>query len=100
MSDINATLAERGSRYGVYTEHARITQSLKDVMRAEPKWAELTPDQKETLEMVAHKIGRILNGDPQYHDSWHDIVGYAKLSADAVLDRTPQIVEPLRKKRA
>ena len=25
---------------------------------------------------------RILNGDPDYHDSWHDIVGYAQLVAD------------------
>lgn len=90
MSDIDATLAERGTRYGKYTEHARITQSLKRVMQAEPKWAELTDDQRETLEMVAHKIGRILNGDPQYHDSWHDIVGYGKLSADAVLERQAQ----------
>ena len=25
---------------------------------------------------------RILNGDPNYHDSWHDIIGYTKLVAD------------------
>lgn len=25
---------------------------------------------------------RILNGDPDYHDSWHDIAGYAQLVAD------------------
>ena len=29
--------------------------------------------------MVAHKIGRILNGDPNYIDSWHDIIGYTRL---------------------
>ena len=34
---------------------------------------------KESLEMVAHKIGRILNGDPFYHDSWHDCIGYLRL---------------------
>ena len=28
------------------------------------------------------KIARILNGDSNYHDSWHDIIGYAKLVAD------------------
>lgn len=79
---IDATLNERGSRYGVFTDHAAITQGLKSVMKATPKWAALQPDQKEALEMVQHKIGRILNGDPDYHDSWHDIVGYAKLVAD------------------
>ena len=47
-----------------------------------PNWSKLAPDQRESLEMVAHKIGRILNGDPDYHDSWRDIVGYAKLVAD------------------
>lgn len=82
---IESTLAERGARYGQYPEHARITQNIKAAMVDSPKWRELLPHQKETLEMVAHKIGRILNGDPNYHDSWHDIVGYAKLSADEVL---------------
>lgn len=86
-TDISATLAERGSRYGEYVSHARITQDLKKVMQAEPKWATLQAHQKETLEMIAHKIGRILNGDPNYHDSWHDIVGYAKLTADELLPK-------------
>ena len=81
---IDATLAERGSRYGVFTEHARITQNLKAMMVDSPKWGILRPDQKEALEMVQHKIGRILNGDPNYHDSWHDIAGYTKLVADTL----------------
>lgn len=80
--DIAATLAERGSRYGSFAEHARITQALKTAMADSPNWSKLAPDQKEALEMIQHKIGRILNGDPDYHDSWHDIVGYAKLVAD------------------
>lgn len=29
--------------------------------------------------MQAHKQARILNGDPNYADSWHDIAGYATL---------------------
>lgn len=81
-TSIEATLAERGSRYGSFTEHARITQAIKKAMADSPNWAGLAPDQKESLEMLAHKAGRILNGDPDYHDSWHDIVGYAKLVAD------------------
>ena len=82
IAAIEATLAERGERYGTFTGHAAITQDLKDVMHDAPKWQALDPDQREALEMVAHKVGRILNGDPNYHDSWHDIVGYAKLVAD------------------
>ena len=81
-TDISETLAERGNRYGSFTRHAAVTQRLKTAMLGSDKWHLLAPDQKEALEMIAHKIGRILNGDPDYHDSWHDIVGYAKLVAD------------------
>ncbi len=86
MSDIDATLQERGKRYGEFKEHARITQNIKDAMRDSPNWHVLSGDKKECLEMIAHKAGRILNGDPEYHDSWHDIVGYTKLVADTLLD--------------
>lgn len=79
---IENTLAERGSRYGSFNEHARITQNLKSAMFDSPNWSMLDADMREALEMVAHKIGRILNGDPDYHDSWHDIIGYTKLVAD------------------
>ena len=84
-TNIEYTLAERGTRYGEYPQHAEITQGIKGVMNKTANWDKLSPHQKETLEMIAHKIGRILNGDPSYHDSWHDIVGYAKLTADEVL---------------
>jgi hypothetical protein len=82
---IDDTLKERGSRYGDFGTHAQITQDLKDVMRACPSWNALSADKKESLEMTMHKVGRILNGDPEYHDSWHDIVGYSKLVADRLL---------------
>lgn len=29
--------------------------------------------------MIVHKIGRILNGGPNYADSWHNIAGYAAM---------------------
>jgi len=37
--------------------------------------------------MNAHKIGRILNGDPNWSDSWHDIAGYAQLVANRLNGR-------------
>ena len=79
MADIDATLADRGKRYGTLMGHGTITQALKIAMRAAPNWSRLAPDQAEALDMIAHKIGRILNGDPDYLDSWHDIIGYTKL---------------------
>jgi hypothetical protein len=51
-------------------------------MRGSKNWASLPPHLTETLEMLAHKIGRMLNGDPNYLDTMRDIVGYAKLSQD------------------
>lgn len=77
--NIDETLKERGANYGVFTEHARITQNIKRAMKDSPKWHLLADDQQEALEMAAHKIGRILNGDPNFHDSWHDIIGYIRL---------------------
>ena len=79
MSNIDSTLNERGNRYGDFEDHAFITQDLKAVMQETPNWDLLKADQKEALEMTAHKIGRILNGDPNYIDSWHDIIGYIRL---------------------
>lgn len=75
-------ITERGSRYGKFKDGAEIMQELKDVMREVDGWRNLTPSQREALDMIQHKIGRILNGDPTYDDSWKDIAGYSKLIAD------------------
>lgn len=87
--DIEKTLAERGQRYGDFAEHARITQNIKIAMMRSPNWHLLSPDQREALEMFAHKAGRVLNGDHNYHDSWHDMVGYLKLVADRLAPVQP-----------
>lgn len=79
MNNINDTLSEREKRYGDFHNHAWITQCIKDAMTHDDGWYKLNSSQKEALEMIAHKIGRIINGDPNYADSWHDIAGYATL---------------------
>jgi hypothetical protein len=90
-ADITTTLTERGLRYGPFMGHARITQELKQVIDMHTPTRRirdgkdvpfLGPDQQEALDMICHKIGRILNGDPDWADSWHDIAGYAQLVAD------------------
>ena len=78
-SPTEALVTERGSRYGKVKDGADIMQSLKDTMRDVDGWNNLTASQKEALDMIQHKIGRILNGDPTYDDSWKDIAGYATL---------------------
>ena len=76
---VEELITERGTRYGKFKDGADIMQSLKDTMRDVDGWNNLTASQKEALDMIQHKIGRILNGDPTYDDSWKDIAGYATL---------------------
>ncbi len=85
MSPLHGVLDERGQRYGQFKDHARISQAIKQAMigNAPPgKFDVMQSDQVEALEMIAHKIARILNGDADYADSWVDIAGYATLVAD------------------
>jgi hypothetical protein len=84
IKGLKEMLTERGNRYGPFTGHAFVSQSLKAVALAHLRERNmaLAADQQEALEMIFHKIGRIINGDPDYADSWIDIAGYAKLVAD------------------
>jgi len=82
MTDVKATLAERGARYGQFKDHACISQEIKRVMKKTDGWNNLGATGREALEMIAHKIARVLNGDPTYIDNWVDIAGYATLVAE------------------
>lgn len=77
--DISETLKERGSNYGDFKRQGAFAQILKDEMRVHPNWDNLSGSQREALEMIQHKISRIINGNPNYADNWHDIAGYATL---------------------
>ena len=81
LSDV---LNERGSRYGAFMGHASVTCKLKEVIRTEliHRSKKLEVDQIEALDMICHKIGRIVNGDADYDDSWRDIAGYSMLVCD------------------
>jgi len=80
--DIVDTLAQRGSVYGDFREQGRITQNLKRAMQDSPNWENLPSYMKEGLDMVQHKISRMLNGDALYDDNMHDIIGYTRLMQD------------------
>lgn len=84
MTNLNNILAERGDRYGTFEGHAEIAQRLKGTVHhfASVRACDLDADQYEALDMICHKVARIINGDPNYADSWVDIAGYAKLVAD------------------
>lgn len=83
--DTRTILNERSARYGDFDRTAEIIQSLKSQMYDSPNWDKLPAPMKEAFEMIQHKIGRALNGDPFYVDNWQDIAGYAQLVVD-ILD--------------
>lgn len=80
--DLEGIINARGRRYGVFLKHAEVSQHLKNVIFGYISKDALEDDQVEALEMICHKLGRIINGDPNYSDSWIDIAGYARLVAD------------------
>jgi recombinational DNA repair protein RecT len=77
-------LQQRRSTHGDFKDHAQVTQEIKRAMFRSKNWEKLTCWQREALEMEAHKIGRILSGDPNYKDHWDDMAGYAKLVAGRI----------------
>lgn len=79
MTNIDETLKERGSTYGSFEDNADTTQALKRIIQTHPNYNQLRSFQKEAIDMTFHKIARIINGDPNYIDSWHDIIGYVSL---------------------
>lgn len=93
MSKIEDTLAQRGAEYGDFREQGRITQNLKRAMQDSPNWHKLPGYIKEGLDMIVHKISRLLNGNPLYDDNVHDILGYGKLMQDRMAqDREAGVV--------
>lgn len=89
MADIKQTLNERGKRYGSFKGHAEVAQRLKVVVQEELETREkfLSPVQQEAVDMILHKLARIVNGDANYIENWRDICGYSQLVVD-VLHRT------------
>ena len=81
--NVNEILAERKKTHGDFVNHAKISQDLKIILHYSDneRWELLSNDQKEALDMIAHKIARILNGNADYADHWADIAGYATLVA-------------------
>jgi predicted HAD superfamily Cof-like phosphohydrolase len=71
-------LYERNANYGAFEMLGMISQNIKRSFHVE-NWSELAYDQQECLDLIANKISRILNGNPDLVDSWLDIAGYALL---------------------
>lgn len=91
---ISVTLRERDGQYGAFNSCAAAAQKLKAAMGAGYNWPYLDADMREALELIATKIARILNGDPDKSDSWHDIAGYARLVEERLLREQAEAIDP------
>jgi hypothetical protein len=89
-TDVDAVLEERGTNYGSFEGTAGVAQEVKAIISKHlyARGKTLRVDQQEALDLIATKLGRIVNGDPDYVDNWIDIAGYAKLVADRLEGRS------------
>ena len=74
-------LNKREKTHGQYAKTAETSQKIKLTMMLSKNWNKLTEPQAEAIEMIASKLARILNGDPNFRDHWDDIAGYAQLAS-------------------
>ena len=81
---IEATLAERQAQYGSFEDVARTTGKIMEAL-SEVRvngLSDLPYPHRMALYMIASKMARIVNGDFNHKDGWHDIGGYSKLIED------------------
>jgi hypothetical protein len=78
---VDDILAERSKTHGSFAANALVAQRIKEVFHGSPSWAKMTDEMRESLDLIALKLSRILTADPAYKDNWVDVGGYAQLVA-------------------
>lgn len=81
---ITATITSRATSHGDFVHMAEVAQGLKDYIKSEGPYAGMTSCQREALDMICTKLARIITGDPNHKDHWHDIAGYAQLAESSI----------------
>ena len=76
-------LAVREATHGNFADTALHAQRFKLVMHAAPNFYALRPELRESLEMMATKMARILSGNADHADHWDDIGGFARLGRNS-----------------
>jgi len=74
-------LNARQKTHGTYQEVASIAQMFREIMRGTDGWQRMNDAQREALDSMASKFGRIGSGDPHFRDHWDDVAGYATLAS-------------------
>lgn len=77
--DVQETLAQRHATHGEFKYNAAASQALKRCVE-EHTGVAMTDVQIEALHNICQKMARIISGNPNHADNWHDIAGYAALA--------------------
>ena len=91
------TIPNRDHQHGGMEAVGSLAQSLKIPIHHGTNWHLLTPGEQEALDMIAHKIARILSGaDPHDPEHWTDLAGYshAAMRSRSPLEGEPEPVVP------
>ena len=80
------TIKARHATHGNYADQSRLFVSLTEVLLNDPGWQMLSDEQKLAMMMFCVKMSRIMSGNPNVADHWHDIAGYAALVENKIND--------------
>jgi hypothetical protein len=80
---VSNVLKERGGRYGSFSDNAKSTQLVYELLTHRDMPNEI----KEAIHMIAHKLARVRHGDCMYEDSFVDIAGYATLASNWIKEQ-------------
>lgn len=89
FTNAQSVIESREETHGDYQNQAGLAQLTKTLWRSAPGWQKLSLAQRESLDMVATKVSRILLGDPNTADSWLDLAGYSTLIHNILVKGTP-----------
>jgi len=96
------TIPNRDEQHGGLEAVGGVSRRIKDIMQLSGRnWHRLTPGEQEALDIIAHKIGRILSGaDPHDPEHWRDVAGYAVAArrGDGA-DAAPEAEQPVNQWR-
>ena len=83
--DVQETLEQRQSTHGDFRHNAACSQALKACVK-EHVSVMLTRVQAEALDNICQKMARVITGNANHADNWHDIAGYATLAEREILN--------------
>lgn len=77
--EINEILEQRAKTHGDFTKNSELSQMFKKFVKEFSKGKDMPYPIREGLDMILHKISRVICGNHLEPDHFRDIAGYATL---------------------